>query len=277
MKKLFKMYSISFRLKTILKQINLAVLCVTFLISVLAVFVAVPDYAISSEGKYEGLVGEWSGIWPGMSYDRGTIIIHEVNAETKKVRITLVVDRLDTGHEEHEAIGDLTLKPVPTIKFTAAKNDFTCVYRRRAKQLDVSYEGDSRGVKMSNSCKMEKRQQVFSNIEELLEKNPLPDGKKSQAIKIAENNDVTVFLVRSTEGAGLEPHFHAEHDETLYVISGSGQLFVENRWVDLRPGSIHFNPVGKTHANKQIGTEPLVAISVFAPGMKDPDRHFIKK
>lgn len=277
MKKLFKIHFFSLRLTSILKRMNLAVPCVVFLISAIAIFLAAPGDALSSERKYKGLVGEWSGIWPGMSYDRGTIVIHEVDAETKKVRITYIVDRLDTGREEHEAMGDLTLDPVPTLKFTAVKNDFTCVYRRRARQLDVSYEGDSRGVKMSNSCKMEKRQPVFSSIEELLEKNPMPDGKKSQAIRIAENNDVTVFLVRSIDGAGLEPHFHAEHDETLYIIKGAGQLFVDNRWVDLRPGSIHFNPVGKTHANKQTGTEPLVSISVFAPGMKYQDRHFITK
>lgn len=250
---------------------------VFILFSALALLVAAPPQATSSEDQYKDLVGEWSGVWPGESYDRAAIVIHEVNPETSKAQITFLVDRLDTGQEKHEIVADLVTNPVPTIKFNIEDKHFTCAWRKRTKKLDVSYEGTSmRGV-TSNSCRMEKRPQVFSNIEKLLEDNPLPEGKKAQAIKISENENSTIYLVRSTEGAGLEPHFHASHDEILYVIKGSGQLLVDGEWVDLQPGSVHFNPLGKTHANKQTGADPLITVSVFTPGMQYPDRHFIQQ
>ncbi|MGA7878773.1 MAG: hypothetical protein WCA08_24145, partial [Desulfoferrobacter sp.] len=83
--------------------------------------------------------------------------------------------------------------------------------------------------------------QVISQVDELLVENPLPEGKKGQAIKIAEDDTVTILLVRQIEGAGLKPHFHKTHDESLYVVRGAGQLLINDKWVDLKPGSIHFN------------------------------------
>jgi mannose-6-phosphate isomerase-like protein (cupin superfamily) len=116
----------------------------------------------------------------------------------------------------------------------------------------------------------------MSQINDLLEKNPLPAGKKAQLISIVESDAATVNLIRSTEGAGLKPHFHRTHNEILYAIQGEGQLFINNKWVDFKPGSVHFNPLGKTHTIKQVGTEPLVLLSIFTPGMERPDRQFFE-
>ena len=118
--------------------------------------------------------------------------------------------------------------------------------------------------------------QVISQVDELLVENPLPEGKKGQAIKIAEDDTVTILLVRQIEGAGLKPHFHKTHDESLYVVRGAGQLLINDKWVDLKPGSIHFNPKGKVHCSKQMGSEPLITIAIFTPGMKEPDRQFVE-
>ena len=86
----------------------------------------------------------------------------------------------------------------------------------------------------------------------------------------------TLTLIRSIEGAGLKPHFHRTHNEMLYAIKGEGKLLINDKWVDFKPGGVHFNPVGKTHTVKQVGTEPFVFISVFTPGMEEPDRQFVE-
>lgn len=252
---------------------------VAIVISVCTLVMTTSKRATAADDPYKDMAGEWSGVWSaGSFYDRAAIVIHEILAKEAKARITLVLDRLDTGREEQEIMADFTPDPVPTITFNSGTNRFTCLFRQRAKKLDVSFDGYSRGVKVSNSsCRMEKRPQYNSNIDTLLEENPLPDGKKSQAIKISENDNATIYLIRATEGAGLDPHFHAAHDEAMYVIRGAGQLLVDGKWVDIQEGSIHFNPVGKTHANRQVGTDPLIFVSVFTPGMKDPDRHFVQQ
>lgn len=119
-------------------------------------------------------------------------------------------------------------------------------------------------------------EQIISHIDEILKENPLPAGQKGQMIKIAEDDTITVFIIRSTEGAAVKPHIHKTHDETLYVIKGTAQMFVNDKWVDLKPGSLHFNPRGKVHGVKHTGTEPVVVISVFTPAMKVADRHFVQ-
>ena len=119
-------------------------------------------------------------------------------------------------------------------------------------------------------------EQVISNIDQILQENPLPAGKNAQMIKIAEDDTMTLYLLRATEGAEVKPHIHKTHDETVYVIKGMAQMLINDKWVDLKPGSIHFNPMGKVHALKYMGTEPLVGLSIFTPAMREVDRLFMK-
>lgn len=230
-----------------------------------------PKIANASNEKYQDLIGEWSAVWPGDRGDRSTIVIHEVDDANLKARITFIVDRFDEGRKEYEINADFFPEVPPTLKFNVRGNDFTCVFKKRRKRLDVSYVGD-----ISNSCEMKKRPQIFSQIDELLEKNPLPSGQKAQIIKIADNDAATISLIRSIDGAGLKPHFHRTHNEILYAIKGEGKLLINDNWVDFKPGGVHFNPVGKTHTVKQVGTEPFVFISIFTPGMEEPDRQFVE-
>ncbi len=243
----------------------------TITISVVLLTLSIHEIADAANEQYQDLLGEWSAVWPGDRGDRSTIVIHEVDEAKSKARITYMVDLADEGHKEYEITADFFPEPPPTLKFNVRGKDFTCVYKKRRKKLEVSYVGD-----ISNACEMKKRPQMVSQVDELLQANPLPADQKAQAIKIAENDTVTISLIRSIEGAGLKPHFHRTHNETLYAIKGAGQLFINGEWVEFKSGSIHFNPVGKTHTVKQIGTEPLVFISIFTPGMEYPDRQFVE-
>ncbi|MBW2605227.1 MAG: cupin domain-containing protein [Deltaproteobacteria bacterium] len=118
--------------------------------------------------------------------------------------------------------------------------------------------------------------QIITHIDKVLEENPLPVGKKSQLIKIAEDNTISIFVVRMMPGAELGPHYHENHDEIEYVIRGTGQLLVNDRQVDIKPGSIHFNPMHKVHAARNTGNKPLIVLIAFTPAMKVTDRHFLK-
>ncbi len=118
--------------------------------------------------------------------------------------------------------------------------------------------------------------QIIKQIDQILAEKPLPAGEKGQMIKIAEDDTITLFVGRMTEGGGVKPHFHKTHDESIYVIKGTVQLFINDKWVDLKPGSLHFNPKGKVHGITATGNEPAVVISIFTPALKDADRHFAK-
>jgi mannose-6-phosphate isomerase-like protein (cupin superfamily) len=83
-------------------------------------------------------------------------------------------------------------------------------------------------------------------------------------------------VLRATEGVVIKSHLHKTHDETVYIIKGTGQMLVNDKWVDLKPGTLHFNPMGKVHSTKVTGNEPLVVIPIFTPAMKEPDRSFCR-
>ena len=119
-------------------------------------------------------------------------------------------------------------------------------------------------------------EQIVKQIDEILKENPLKPGEKAQTIKIAEDNTITLLVLRVTEGVEVKRHVHKTHDEIVYIIKGTGQLLVNDKWVDIKPGTLHFNPMGKVHSVKNTGKEPVVVISLFTPAMKEPDRHFVE-
>ena len=119
-------------------------------------------------------------------------------------------------------------------------------------------------------------EQIINHIDEILKANPLPAGEKLQRIKVAEDNTITVLVLRMGEGAEAKAHLHKTHDETIIGIKGMGQVMIGGKWVDVKPGTVHFNPMGKAHAAKQIGKEPLVVISIYTPAMREPDTNLVQ-
>jgi mannose-6-phosphate isomerase-like protein (cupin superfamily) len=119
-------------------------------------------------------------------------------------------------------------------------------------------------------------EQIINQIDEILKENPLKAGEKFQMIKIAEDNTVTLLLLRLVEGVEVKNHIHKTHNEIVFGIKGMGQIMIGGKWVDVKPGTVHFNPMGKPHAAKNIGSEPWVIIWIYTPAMKEPDRHFVE-
>jgi mannose-6-phosphate isomerase-like protein (cupin superfamily) len=116
---------------------------------------------------------------------------------------------------------------------------------------------------------------IITHIDEILKDNPIEAGKNVRMITIAQDDAITLNLVRTTQGFVLKPHIHKTHDESVYVIKGTGQMLINDKWVDIKPGSVHFNPIRKVHSIKHTGNEELVIISIFTPALKEPDRHFV--
>ncbi|MFZ0930842.1 MAG: cupin domain-containing protein [Syntrophobacteraceae bacterium] len=118
--------------------------------------------------------------------------------------------------------------------------------------------------------------QILAQVDEILNANPLKADEKVQMINVAQDDTVSFLLIRFTEGAEVKPHFHKMHDEIVYVIKGSGQMLVNDKWIDVKPGTVHFNPMNKVHSTRNTGKDPLVILSIFTPSMKEPDRNFVE-
>lgn len=116
--------------------------------------------------------------------------------------------------------------------------------------------------------------QIIAQVDEILKNNPVPAGEKSRAVKLVDDDAISIIVNCMLEGAELKHHFHKTHAETEYFIRGEGRLLVDGRWVEIGAGSLHYNPAGAVHAIRNTGKEPLVVLILFTPGMRETDRHF---
>ena len=76
---------------------------------------------------------------------------------------------------------------------------------------------------------------------------------------------------RMTQFTGVIPtgraplHAHP-HEEAVYILAGSGRLWVEDQPVgDLRPGSVVFFPIGVRHTLENTGVEEMKVLGAFSP------------
>lgn len=116
--------------------------------------------------------------------------------------------------------------------------------------------------------------QIIARVDEILRDNPVPAGEKSRVVKLVDVDAISIIVSCMLEGAELKSHYHEKHAETEYFIRGTGKLLVGDRWVKVGAGSLHFNPAHAVHAIRNTGTEPLIVLVLFTPGMKETDRHF---
>ncbi len=81
----------------------------------------------------------------------------------------------------------------------------------------------------------------------------------------------TVGCRQMTQFTGVIPtgraplHAHP-HEEAVYILAGTGRLWIENEPVgDLRPGSVVFFPIGVRHTLENSGREDMKVLGAFSP------------
>lgn len=48
-------------------------------------------------------------------------------------------------------------------------------------------------------------------------------------IPVAQDDTITINVARFIEWAEVKPHLHKTHDEMVYVLKGTGQMFVNEK------------------------------------------------
>jgi quercetin dioxygenase-like cupin family protein len=81
----------------------------------------------------------------------------------------------------------------------------------------------------------------------------------------------SVGCTQMTQFTGVIPtgraplHAHP-HEEAVYILAGSGRLWIEDEPVgDLRPGSVVFFPIGVRHTLENTGVEDMKVLGAFSP------------
>ena len=65
---------------------------------------------------------------------------------------------------------------------------------------------------------------------------------------------------------GRAPLHAHPHEEAVYILAGSGRLWIEDAPVgELRPGSVVFFPIGVRHTLENTGQEDMKVLGAFSP------------
>jgi mannose-6-phosphate isomerase-like protein (cupin superfamily) len=78
----------------------------------------------------------------------------------------------------------------------------------------------------------------------------------------AQGAEMTLEPGTSTGGPD---NYHADSDQWLYVVSGSGHAVVESERVPLEAGDLVVVEAGETHEIVNDGDEPLQTVNIYVP------------
>jgi quercetin dioxygenase-like cupin family protein len=94
-------------------------------------------------------------------------------------------------------------------------------------------------------------------------------GRRSLEIMSGDTGSRAVTLRRveiAVPKPGDKPrgrHFHADHEECIYVLSGRGRTESESGDHELGAGDTILIPAGEPHVTRNTGSEPLVLLCFF--------------
>jgi quercetin dioxygenase-like cupin family protein len=87
-------------------------------------------------------------------------------------------------------------------------------------------------------------------------------------ITTAQNQGMTVSLVRLMPGCELPLHSHPNSTETFYILSGVAFCRVADQAREMRSGDMGYAPPGVAHQVHNLGSEPVEALSIFNPPLE---------
>jgi quercetin dioxygenase-like cupin family protein len=76
---------------------------------------------------------------------------------------------------------------------------------------------------------------------------------------------LTVGFAVFPAGSAPEGHVHPSQEETIYIVSGHGELVTPEGTVALEPGTTVFIPIGLHHATVSNGPGDLEMVTAFGP------------
>ena len=102
-----------------------------------------------------------------------------------------------------------------------------------------------------------------------LKEHPLKPDQAISLEELSRGETASAHLVQIRKQEPL--HIHESHDATAIVLKGYGILWIGDRKLELKPGSIVTIPRGVPHSFTNQSPEPAVAYVVFNPAFDGKD------
>lgn len=106
----------------------------------------------------------------------------------------------------------------------------------------------------------------------LLARQPATD-KPVEVIQLASDANASQFLIFIR--TGVAPHKHLTHSESLYVLSGAGEMQLGERRFAIGAGDFVQIPMGAVHGVNVTSAVPLKVLSIQAPEFDGTDRVWV--
>ena len=90
----------------------------------------------------------------------------------------------------------------------------------------------------------------------------------------AQGRKLTVNVITPSEP--IKAHYHATHEEVVYIVKGQGKMTLGDKTQDVKEGDIIFIPRKTLHSFLPEGGDCRI-ISIFAPAFDGRDRIFLKE
>ena len=105
---------------------------------------------------------------------------------------------------------------------------------------------------------------------------PPSDFENVYVHNLAQDSLQSVFIIWVKKE--VKAHYHQQHTEFIYVISGRAEMKIGDKQLTIRKGDVLQIPKNTPHAVTSIkGKKPLKVISVQAPYFDGTDRVLLKE
>jgi mannose-6-phosphate isomerase-like protein (cupin superfamily) len=100
---------------------------------------------------------------------------------------------------------------------------------------------------------------------------PCPCGKSRRAFRRDDNRVCSVHVVEISQDA--RAHYHKAQTETYYFLEGEGQMELEGKLYNVRPGMALMIRPGTRH-RAVVGREPMKILNIVVPPFDADDEWF---
>jgi quercetin dioxygenase-like cupin family protein len=98
----------------------------------------------------------------------------------------------------------------------------------------------------------------FPQREMIFTKHPEFDNIKVAMLITGEDSDICrVCMVEIAPGSETPIHTHEKQTDSVFVVQGHGETYVNGSWEPIEPGDYLFIPRKGEHGTRNTGSEPL--------------------
>ena len=98
----------------------------------------------------------------------------------------------------------------------------------------------------------------FPQREMIFTRHPEMESVKVAMLITGEDPDVCrVCMVEIAPGSETPIHTHEEQADSVFVVQGRGETYVNGSWEPIEPGDYLFIPIKGEHGTRNTGSEPL--------------------